>query len=294
MLRRVSDLEQRLQEAEATIEALRREAAAGGPREAAARKNEQLERLSRDLETERALLHQPSFPQMNPNPVLEADTTGRITYSNQAARESIEKLGGAAALSDFLPGDFDEIVATAKMTGAKDFQRQVQIADAYFLVTVSYLEMFNTVRVYAVDITQHKRVEEALSRAKREWERTIDAVPDLITILDQDHHIVRANRAMAETFGVAPAELVGKPCYEYMHQTPCPPAVCPHSLLLLDGREHTAELRELGYASSAGIIASVRAQLRGLPRRNCFMSWTSDMRIHHTDDMMPPARWGVR
>ena len=120
---------------------------------------------------------------MNPSPVLEADTAGRITYFNQAARETIEKLGGAAAISDFLPGDFDEIVATARMTGEKDFRREVQVADAYFLVTVSYLEMFNTVRVYTIDITQRKRAEEALIRAKQDWERTFDAVPDLIAIL---------------------------------------------------------------------------------------------------------------
>jgi PAS domain S-box-containing protein len=245
LLRRVSDLEQRLQEAEATIEALRREAAAGGPQEAAARKNEQLERLSRDLETERALLHQASFPQMNPNPVLEADTTGRITYSNQAARETIQKLGGTAAISDFLPGDFDEIVATARRTGAKDFRREVQVADAYFLVTVSYVEMFNAVRVYTTDITQRKHAEEALMRAKQEWERTFDAVPDLIAILDNNHRILRGNRAMAQALGVEPQDLVGKICYEQMHRTACPPDICPHSELLRDGQGHAAELREL-------------------------------------------------
>jgi len=195
---------------------------------------------------EREILHQASFPQVNPSPVLEADTAGRITYFNQAARETIDKFGGAAAISDFLPDDFEEIVATARMTGEKDFRREVQVADAHFLVTVSYLEMFHTVRVYTIDITQRKRAEEALIRAKQEWERTFDAVPDLMAILDNDHHILRANRAMAEAFGVAPVELVGKPCYEYMHQTTCPPAVCPHSLLLQDGREHTAELREKG------------------------------------------------
>jgi PAS domain S-box-containing protein len=44
---------------------------------------------------------------------------------------------------------------------------------------------------------------------------------------------------------VEPRELVGRPCYEYMHRTPGPPPFCPHSLLLADGREHCAEVREL-------------------------------------------------
>jgi PAS domain S-box-containing protein len=85
-----------------------------------------------------------------------------------------------------------------------------------------------------------------LRQVKEEWERTFDAVPDLVAILDTNHRLVRVNRAMAEALGVEPLELAGKPCYEYMHRSTCPPGVCPHSLLIKDRREHTAELREFG------------------------------------------------
>ncbi len=101
-------------------------------------------------------------------------------------------------------------------------------------------------RLYAIDITQRKRAEEALMRAKQEWERTFDAVPDLIAILDNDHRILRGNRAMAQALGMEPQDLVGKFCYEQMHRTACPPDICPHSRLLQDGQGHAAELRELG------------------------------------------------
>jgi PAS domain S-box-containing protein len=201
--------------------------------------------LTARKQQEREILRQASFPRVNPNPVLEADTAGRITYFNQAAHETIEKFGGVAAISDFLPGDFDEIVATARMTGENHFRREVRIADAHFLVTVSYVEMFNTVRIYAIDITRRQRAEEALMRAKQEWERTFDAVPDLIAILDNNHRILRGNRAMAQALGKEPQDLVGKFCYEQMHGTTCPPDICPHSRLLQDGQGHAAELREM-------------------------------------------------
>lgn len=203
----------------------------------------------RDITTrkqrEREILRQASFPQVNPSPILEADTAGRITYFNQAAREAIEKLGGAMALDDFLPGDFDKIVATARMTAERNFRREVRVADACFLVNVSYVEMFDTVRIYAIDITQRKRTEEALMRAKQDWERTFDAVPDLIAILDTGHRIVRVNRAMSQALGKESQDLVGQFCYEQMHGTACPPDICPHSRLLRDGQGHAAELREL-------------------------------------------------
>jgi PAS domain S-box-containing protein len=96
----------------------------------------------------------------------------------------------------------------------------------------------------AEEIVERERTEEALRRAKDEWERTFDAVPDLIAILDDRHRVVRANRAMADRLGRTPDESVGLPCYVAVHGTERPPAFCPHTRTLADCREHTAEVRE--------------------------------------------------
>ena len=95
-----------------------------------------------------------------------------------------------------------------------------------------------------VDITERKLVERALERAKVDWERTFDSVPDLISILDNKHKIIRANKAMAEVLGVTPEQCMGLPCYKYVHGTSCPPGFCPHAKTLQDGQEHTAEVHE--------------------------------------------------
>jgi len=86
--------------------------------------------------------------------------------------------------------------------------------------------------------------EGALRQANTEWVRTFDAVPDLVMILDDKHRIVKANKAMADKLGVAPGEATGLTCYEHVHGTKAPPSGCPHSLLLGDGREHSAEIFE--------------------------------------------------
>jgi PAS domain S-box-containing protein len=97
---------------------------------------------------------------------------------------------------------------------------------------------------YFKNITERKRAEEAVLRAKQEWERTFDAVPDLIAILDDQHRVIRANRAMAARLGVSPQECIGKVCHEVVHGSDCPPEFCPHSRSLADGREHVAEVHE--------------------------------------------------
>lgn len=83
-----------------------------------------------------------------------------------------------------------------------------------------------------------------LRRAKEEWERTFNAVPDLIALIDMDFRILRINKAMADSLGAAPEEAVGKRCFELVHHTTSPPAFCPHALLIKDNEEHSSEIRE--------------------------------------------------
>ena len=94
------------------------------------------------------------------------------------------------------------------------------------------------------DITQMKRAEQALQQAKIDWERTFHSVPDLIAILDNQHRIVRANRAMADQLGTNPEQCIGLKCYECVHGTSSPPDVCPHVKTLQDEKEHVAEVHE--------------------------------------------------
>jgi PAS domain S-box-containing protein len=94
------------------------------------------------------------------------------------------------------------------------------------------------------DVTTRKNSEDALNKAKADWERTFDSVPDLIAILDNDHNIVRANKAMANALKTPAEQCVGLTCYDHVHGTNCPPAFCPHTKTLLDGKEHIAEVHE--------------------------------------------------
>ena len=97
---------------------------------------------------------------------------------------------------------------------------------------------------FILDITERKRAEEDLRRAKRDWERTFDSVPDLIAVLDNRHRIVRANQAMAQRLGVTPEACAGMECFGCVHGTSAPIANCPHTLSLADGLEHALEVHE--------------------------------------------------
>ncbi|MDY0039982.1 MAG: PAS domain-containing protein [Desulforhabdus sp.] len=107
-------------------------------------------------------------------------------------------------------------------------------------------DMGNIIGVILIfrDITERERAEQALRRSKEQWERTFDSVPDLVAILDDQHRIVRANRAMADRLGVLPDQCIGLHCYEAVHGLAKSPPFCPHSQTCRDGQHHVAEVNE--------------------------------------------------
>lgn len=88
------------------------------------------------------------------------------------------------------------------------------------------------------DISERKQIETALVKAKREWEMTFDAIPDIITIQDRDMRIIRANRKAHEIFQAKLGSLSGKHCYEVFRGTgePCPE--CPALSTIRDSTFH--------------------------------------------------------
>ncbi len=114
------------------------------------------------------------------------------------------------------------------------------------LVSVEKISINNQDHIITtfVDITKRKQAEEQLSKAKDEWERTFDAVPDMIAILDEKHRIVQVNRAMAERLGVKPEQCIGLQCFECVHGAKQPPEFCPHMQTLEDGLQHIEKVFE--------------------------------------------------
>ncbi len=67
-----------------------------------------------------------------------------------------------------------------------------------------------------------------VTRAKDEWEQTVDAIDAGIYLVDRMCRIVRVNRTLANWLGTTPHELVGQFCYQAIHHTEQPLAYCPH------------------------------------------------------------------
>ncbi len=163
---------------------------------------------------------------------------------------------GCRIIADNIQETPDERTELVKSFGVKAYACHPIISQGRTIGTLSFgtklkshfnkdeIELMRTVTDYVATAMERKIREEAIIQAKNDWEKTFDAVPDLIVLLDDDHRVIRANKAMAARLGVTPEECVDLPCYNVVHGTNEPPSFCPHSILLEDGLEHTTEVHE--------------------------------------------------
>ncbi len=113
-----------------------------------------------------------SFPQLNPFPVMEFDRGGQAVYLNPATQQLLSRLG-LTDPSVFLPEDFGELSKVelykaeinhiVNEDAAMVFSREVGINGKIFAESIYLLQEYDTVRIYASDITERKQIEEALN-----------------------------------------------------------------------------------------------------------------------------------
>jgi two-component system NtrC family sensor kinase len=93
-----------------------------------------------------------------------------------------------------------------------------------------------------------------VSVAKRQWERTFDAISDPLMIVDGEYVVRRANLALADDLGTAIQRVVGRKCYEVRAQSAqafpqeggCPCTGCPVPQARRDGAPRDGELQSRG------------------------------------------------
>ncbi|MGC9029328.1 MAG: PAS domain S-box protein [Desulfomonilaceae bacterium] len=92
------------------------------------------------------------------------------------------------------------------------------------------------------DITDRKQAEEGVRRARQDWEDIFQAISHPTIIIDQNHSILDANKAVLTRTGMSVEELRGTKCYELFHKSSEPPADCPAEVLVRSGIATTVEM----------------------------------------------------
>ncbi len=139
---------------------------------------------------------------------------------------------------------FVSTVAFTLYVGVYSFPNELGHLLRVLAFYVSYLAFVESglMRPYHSIFKDLKDKEAELKKAIDEWGMTFNSISDPIFILDINHTIIKANKALLEFLGKRGSEIIGKKCYEVVHKRHHPWVTCPLTMTKKDGRSHTEEV----------------------------------------------------
>lgn len=121
--------------------------------------------ITKRKKAEEKIAYVTTFPEWNPNPILEIDENETVTSSNPAARRLFPDLPSKGADHPMIKG-LGLIKSRSLKEGKNQFARDVQINGVFYHQTIMYMPEKKKIRIYAVDITELKHAEQALEDIK--------------------------------------------------------------------------------------------------------------------------------
>lgn len=111
-------------------------------------------------QTQQEILRLASFPRMNPNPVLEVNAAGEITYLNPAAARIFPQL----AMAQSTLGVLGDLPAAAGSGERQELVRDIKVGNATFEQFLYPVPESDLLRIYMLDITGRTASEARLRR----------------------------------------------------------------------------------------------------------------------------------
>ena len=143
---------------------------------------EALQELNLSLEQKvqdrtRELARLASFPEHNPNPIIETNHLGQIQYMNPAARETFPDLDLQTIRHPILEG-LPDILQTLMSTHSTSVVREASVGCRVYEEKITYFPEIHVVHLYSHDITERKKAAEFLSSQNQELAESRDRALD--------------------------------------------------------------------------------------------------------------------
>jgi len=172
-----------------------------------------------------------------PDMISIHDAEMNILYSNWqgfAAVPAEKRVLGAKCYETYR--GYDSICPDCRakqvLETGEPFQEEVQLPDGRW-VDLRVIPLptedgsVKTFMEWVRDVTDRKRVEQALLASEREKDLILNSAGEMIAYYDTDLRVIWANRAAAESVGSTSEQLVGQCCHDVWHQRETPCTDCP-------------------------------------------------------------------
>jgi PAS domain S-box-containing protein len=165
--------------------------------------------------------HLASFPEHNPNPIVEADVVGRVRYANPAALALFPELIEQGPTHPWL-ADWPAAVARMQEPAQDHTDRRIVVVGARsYHQTLRMMPEEGTVRIYGLDITNRVQAETAARQAHARTSAILESIADAFYSLDAEWRFVAVNPAAERApFGRPASELLGRIIWEVFPKIP--------------------------------------------------------------------------
>lgn len=172
---------------------------------------------------EEKIEHLSCFPRFNPNPILETDMEGNITFYNQATMETLRGLGVREDPVLFLPENVKDVLKDFRYGKKTQYCSEIEINGSHLDVSIYYLKRFETTHIYINNITERKNTEEALKVSEERYRNMFDSIPlpTIVYYLDT-LSIMDVNDAAIRHYGYSRDEFIGMTIKDIVPQEDIP------------------------------------------------------------------------
>jgi PAS domain S-box-containing protein len=157
-----------------------------------------------------------SFPEMNPNPVIELNAQGEITFANPATLKILKDLGFPQNPEFFVPDDKEEILRMLREPTVLQIYREINLNNAWFSENITLNHELQVMRIYTTDISWRKRMEEELRRAYDHTSTILESISDSFIALDKNWRFTYVNRRALEYMNKNRKDVLGKIIWEVL------------------------------------------------------------------------------
>ncbi len=111
-----------------------------------------------------------SFPSFNPNPVVEVDFEGNITYANPATKKVFPNLEKKGLNQPFF-SDWENVYSAfrGKISMDYSFGREIKLGEHWYLQQFSFMPIGPRIRIYTVNVDEKKKAEDALKESEEKY-----------------------------------------------------------------------------------------------------------------------------
>ncbi len=157
-----------------------------------------LERLLQDqAEKEKHLAFLASFPESNPNPVLEVEASGALLYLNPAAKNLFPDLESRGLEHPWFQ-DWDSLRVLTEGDRGDSRMREIPVGSDWFEQRIYLDRERRSFRFYGFNITERKRAEKALQVSEMRLQAVVDNLPVGVWFADEAGKILYGNAAGQE------------------------------------------------------------------------------------------------